>query len=522
MSVVQCPVCNGWVHRLIAGFNGEGDGTLISKIREAVPTWSPQDGICSHCVDHANLYLLHHASHDPLSLDTAFDPPIYPIGLRLNAIPHYTGKGVTLAVIDSGFYRHPDLVKPYNRIKAAIDITRPEVGDDFLDRPSDASWHGTMTSVVGAGNGFLSGGIYRSLAWESDVVLIKVHDGKNITGENIARALRWVIDHASRYDIRIVNLSVTDDWPLSYETSAVAIAVQEAVEMGIVVLAAVGNDPAASIKPPANSPHAITLGGVDDHNTIFRLGASLYHSTYGMTVDRLLKPDLIAPAIWIPAPILPATMAAREARLLYDRYFASAEPKVIDGLSPNERRRSVRQRILDAKYITPHYQHADGTSFAAPIVSGIVAQMLQANPDLTPSIVREILLSTANRLPGVPAERQGYGVVNAHAAVEYVVRDRHATHGASPDVNYRRKRLAFRYHNHAARSVALSASFTNWSLIPMKPHRGGQWILELPLPKSGRHRYKFVVDATQWIADPRNPFREPDGFDNFNSQLIVQ
>ena len=80
-------------------------------------------------------------------------------------------------------------------------------------------------------------------------------------------------------------------------------------------------------------------------------------------------------------------------------------------------RRKIRTRMIDQKYIHPHYQHVDGTSMAAPVVSAIVAQMLEANPTLSPSQVREILLATATPLPGMPAARYGAGLVNAGRAV---------------------------------------------------------------------------------------------------------
>ena len=60
----------------------------------------------------------------------------------------------------------------------------------------------------------------------------------------------------------------------------------------------------------------------------------------------------------------------------------------------------------------------DGTSFAAPIVTGVVAQMLEANPALRPNEVKRILMLTAKRLPNVEVERQGWGAVQPKAAVE--------------------------------------------------------------------------------------------------------
>ena len=86
------------------------------------------------------------------------------------------------------------------------------------------------------------------------------------------------------------------------------------VEKGIVVVAAVGNDEYGAIKPPANSPHVIAVGGVDDRNSL-EGPTKLYHSTYGETVDKLMKPELLAHSIWIAAPILPETKEQQESAL---------------------------------------------------------------------------------------------------------------------------------------------------------------------------------------------------------------
>jgi serine protease AprX len=67
--------------------------------------------------------------------------------------------------------------------------------------------------------------------------------------------------------------------------------------------------------------------------------------------------------------------------------------------------------------ITKHYKYVDGTSFAAPIVSSVAAQMLEANPELTPQQIKRILITTAERLPHYEVDRQGWGVINPKRAV---------------------------------------------------------------------------------------------------------
>jgi serine protease AprX len=101
---------------------------------------------------------------------------VIPMEVRLNADPEYSGRGVTVAFLDSGFYPHPDLVTPVNRVVAYHDVAgeRP----NFVPgAPIETwQWHGTQTSVAAAGNGQLSDGVYRGLAHESELVLVKVSD----------------------------------------------------------------------------------------------------------------------------------------------------------------------------------------------------------------------------------------------------------------------------------------------------------------------------------------------------------
>ncbi len=75
-------------------------------------------------------------------------------------------------------------------------------------------------------------------------------------------------------------------------------------------------------------------------------------------------------------------------------------------------------KLRDNNVISGAYKHVDGTSFAAPIVASIAAQMFEANPRLTPQQAKVMLMRTARRLPHVDPDRQGAGVVDARAAVE--------------------------------------------------------------------------------------------------------
>src|SRR5690349_22556891 len=134
----------------------------------------------------------------------------------MDADERYIGRGVTIAFLDSGFYAHKDLIEPKNRIVAYHNIFAP--GDDIsaLQKSDVASWHGMMTSVVAAGNGYLSGGFYRSIAPEANVVLVKIGKSGRIPESNIETGLRWVFANKEKYDIRVVNISAGGDFEQPY------------------------------------------------------------------------------------------------------------------------------------------------------------------------------------------------------------------------------------------------------------------------------------------------------------------
>ena len=81
-------------------------------------------------------------------------------------------------------------------------------------------------------------------------------------------------------------------------------------------------------------------------------------------------------------------------------------------------RQIITLKIRQGNVITAHYKYVDGTSFSAPIVSSVAAQMLEANPNLTPQQIKRILISTAERLPHYEVDRQGWGVIDPRRAVE--------------------------------------------------------------------------------------------------------
>lgn len=342
-----------------------------------------------------------------------------------------TGQGVVMGFVDVGFYPHPDMMRPARRIRAYADATRdvPDGTEFFTAQPF--GWHGTMTACCAAGNGYRSGGSYRGIASGAELVLIKAGvDGGRVVGKHVAHAIRFPL-RFPELGIRILNVSlgVDDDDPDAREVEK---AVEEVTMAGITVFAAAGNNPGKKVETPGSSPNAITVGGIHDRFSPGSGDDEVWPSSFGSIRPGVQKPDLLAPAIWIPAPMLPGTMTAREARPLLDLLDLLEEASAEHGFSerhtlssPEEREsiaklmRAVEDRIGAQKYISRDYQHVDGTSFASPISASVAAQMLEVAPELTPGDIKQGLCETSERLENVPAEVQGAGILKPRIAVDW-------------------------------------------------------------------------------------------------------
>ena len=501
---------------------------VLNQLALSNPHWRRSDGACPACVQQALLETLLNegeaALHEriqhiwPLDAEAAFGA--LPTPLRMHADPRYTGRGITIALVDSGFYPHPDLVRPRNRIRAWVDagsaaLVQRRFGADELptwpswDAAAPQQWHGLMTSTVAAGNGQLSHGFYRGMASDADLVLIQVRDDEgHISNASITRALTWLHTHGPALGVRVVSMSVSGDPVEPLAGNPVDEAVAALVAAGITVVVAAGNDGQRHLVPPATAPLALTIGGLDDMNTFDHAARALWHSNYGATAGGLSKPEVVAPSMWVVAPLLPGTPTAAEAAELFVRRAAG---------DPN-----VEIPIAGRKLVTPHYQHVDGTSFAAPLIAGIAACMLEANPALTPRRVRELLIAAAEPVPGAAPERQGAGAIHAFAAVALAFADQHsprADYAQSPNITP--EGVIFLLHDHQARAVRVLGSWNGWAgpgvvATAVEP---GVWQTDPMTLASGSYRYKFLLDDGIWNPDPANPLRVGDGFGGWNSVL---
>ena len=296
-----------------------------------------------------------------------------------------SGKGVTVAVIDSGVADHPDLA---GRIVARVDLT----GDGSNGDPGG---HGTHVAGLIAGDGAASNGQWTGVAPQANIASVRVIDA---TGHaklsTIFAGLQWVISNRSTYNIRIANLSFGGAALSGYQNDLLASAVEMLTFSGLTVVVSAGNDGsgASTITTPATDPFVITAGADDTNSTAGLKDDSIAKwSSRGPTAfDGIAKPDLVAPG----------------RRIVGLRASGSTLDTLYPGL-----------QVTAKGATTSQYFTLSGTSMAAAIVSGVAALYLERRPSATPREVKAQLTATARPLRDVRSGAQGAGVVDAFAAV---------------------------------------------------------------------------------------------------------
>ncbi len=334
-----------------------------------------------------------------------------------------TGRGIGVAVIDSGIAPHDDLQgRGGRRVVHFVDFTaNGPRGGWASDRQSDDYGHGTHVAGIVAGTGRDSNGARMGIAPGAHLIGLKVldADGHGYISD-VIEAIDYAVAHRDALGIRVINLSVASGVFESYKADPLALAAKRAVDAGIVVVAAAGNlgvdangrPQYGGITSPGNAPWVLTVGASSHNGTPGRGDDGLARfSSHGPTwIDFSSKPDLVAPGVGIES------LAAAGSSLYW-----SLQDYLLDGARP--------------AFAKP-YLSLSGTSMAAPVVAGTVALLLEANPHLTPNAVKAILQYTAEVLPDQGPLQQGAGLVNARGAV------RLARYFARPDLGFPEQRDA--------------------------------------------------------------------------------
>jgi serine protease AprX len=307
----------------------------------------------------------------PWTLSTSFDQSTGAAWLWSRS----TGAGIGVAVIDTGISGdRPDFRTAQG--SSTSRVVASAVIDPNATTAGDTYGHGTAVAGLVAGNGWYRDsrdplyGQYAGTAPDANVISVKIADDSGqATTLDAIYGLQFAVDHESDYNIRVINLSFRSTSEESYTTAPLDAAVEQAWFHGITVVAAAGNlgsAPDAVSYAPSNDPYIVTVGATDEQGTAYS-GDDVQAgwSSRGVTQDGFSKPDVVAPGAHIVTTLAPGSS------------FASACPSCIVGNS---------------------YFQLSGTSLAAPIVSGIVADLLAANPGWTPAMVKGAIVSSAYTL----------------------------------------------------------------------------------------------------------------------------
>jgi serine protease AprX len=303
---------------------------------------------------------------------------------------NYTGAGIGVALIDSGVNNHPDLATtgllPFSRIVYNKSFV---AGDSSA---ADAYGHGTHIAGLIAGNGLSSTGPlfsqnFKGIAPGAHIVNLRVLDANgSATDSSVIAAINQAISLKSQYNIRVINLSLGRGVFESYKLDPLCQAIEKAWKNGIVVVVAAGNNGRflptsgyATVTSPGNDPYVLTVGSMKTMGTPQRTDDLIasYSSKGPTMLDHIAKPDVVAPGnLLVSTETSNTTLYNTETsnQIPYSAYIYGGSS------SPSKT-----------------YFELSGTSMATGVVSGMVADLLQAHPTLTPDQVKARLMKSASK-----------------------------------------------------------------------------------------------------------------------------
>jgi serine protease AprX len=314
------------------------------------------------------------------------------------------GTGIGVAVIDSGVYAVGDLYW-YNPTNGSYG-SRVVYSQSFVRGTTDASdhyGHGTHVAGIIASAGWFSSGshfshAFKGIAPNANIINLRALDQNGAgTDSSVIAAIDAAIRLKSKYNIRVINLSLGRQVYESYTIDPLCQAVESAWKAGIVVVVAAGNQGRnnsagtngyGTIAAPGNDPYVITVGAMKTANTSDRGDDTVasYSSKGPTAFDHVVKPDIVAPGNKVVSLLSPRSRLP----LLYP---------AVDVLMSEYADSSLQQFVMafTGSDLSPNYMRLSGTSMAAPVISGAAALMVQANPTLTPDTVKARLMESATK-----------------------------------------------------------------------------------------------------------------------------
>ena len=279
----------------------------------------------------------------------------------------YSGKGITVAVLDSGICLHPDIGGSLIGFRDFVSGYR---------RPYDDSGHGTHVAGCICGSGMVSAGKYAGIAPGARVLSCKVLDDR---GEGAAKdmmgALEWCIQTKDLYGTKIVSLSVGTD-----KDEGVVRMLRQGLELvwqaGLLPVVAAGNQGPAqgSMSALGRGEKVISVGCYDEKRPGEEGVFCEQYSGRGWEQEGIRKPDILAPGSNVVSCC-------------------------------------AHYRLYRNGKITSPYTAMSGTSMAVPAVSGAAALLWEKYPAYTNEQIRNVLLKSARDL-GKPWNYQGWGLLD--------------------------------------------------------------------------------------------------------------
>ncbi len=306
------------------------------------------------------------------------------------------GAKVTVAVVDSGVFFSPELLMTTTQQdllmfvgqadfvnngicdkvgKIALGIQRNDHCFELFFHSRDGFGHGShVAGIIGNVYRDMNTGVSLGIAPEASILSVRVlgNDGVG-TYEDVIQGIQYVVAYKSLFNIRVMNLSLSASATTPYFVDPLNRAVEQAWAAGVTVVAAAGNEggSAERITVPGNDPYVITVGAIDTRCTagVWSDDTLPAWSSTGPTLDGFAKPDVLAPGGSIVSFMFNNT---------------------------NDLTSTAKLALLHPQYsATTSLFRMSGTSMATAVASGVVALMLQQQPNLTPDQVKYRLKRTA-------------------------------------------------------------------------------------------------------------------------------